>query len=344
MMTIKKNNPGLDPQTIFSVANRFAPMLSMEGKMQLQQANSQIHMMTAQAAEERAQTGSRGEDRRGETAAGTNAGGAAAIDLKQAQAEAARARAAATERKAKLATGQGSGAGGGYSKDDLTFLAEQAIAGDLSVYQNAGRGAASNRSIRKEVIRLRRGSGGTGADQAASNAEYQGIRAGERTAGTAAANIGMAKNEASQMANLVLEASKKVPRTESMDLNKLLLAGEKRTGNPEVVAYGAALNSFINTYARAINPKGAPTEGDKKHAREMISDGMSSGQIDSVIAQLQKEMDAASKAPGAVRKEMRKAVTGKDPDAPKPTAQDIAYAKANPKSRAQFVAHFGMEP
>ena len=330
MMTIKKNNPGLDAQTIFGVASKFEPMLNMEGKMQLAQAQNQVRLLQAEAAETRAGTGVRGETRRGETAAGTNAAGAEKIDLEKAQAEAARAR-AEKDRRLKSLAGGGSGAGGGYTDSELTFLAQQALAGDTSVFQNAGRGAQGNRNviaIRKKMIELSGDQGGTGADAAAKNAEYGGVKSGQRALGTAAANIGMAKNEASQMADLVLDASAKVPRTESTDINKLLLAGEKRTGDPAVVAYGAALNSFINAYARAVNPKGAPTVQDKNHAREMLSDSMSKGQVQAAIAQLKKEMDAAAKAPGAVRNEMRSAVTGGGNSDDKAA---IAWAKANPK-------------
>lgn len=314
----KLHSQGMDGETAFRVAQRFEPILSQEGKMQLLMAQNEVRRLQADAAMQRADTGARGEDRRGATASGDNAMGASIVRKNETQSDANEARAALQRRKASLAGGKGSGEGGGYSDSDLTFLAQQALAGDTSVFQNAGRGAAGNRNviaIRKKMIELATGQGNTGADAAATNAEYGGIRSGQRALGTAAANIGMAKSEATKMADLVTDASAKVPRSQFIPVNKALLAAEKGTGDPNVVQFGAAMNSFINAYARAVNPKGAPTVQDKNHAREMLETAQSHDQVVAVIAQLKKEMSAAQDAPGAVRSEMRSAVTGKKSDA-----------------------------
>jgi len=90
------------------------------------------------------------------------------------------------------------------------------------------------------------------------------------------------------------------------------LAVEQGTGDENVVRFGIAVNSLINIYARAINPVGQVTVSDKDHARELLSTAWSKGQFRNGIDQLQLEMNAAYKAPGAVRKELRNAVTGKE--------------------------------
>lgn len=158
---------------------------------------------------------------------------------------------------------------------------------------------------------------GTANDQIANNAAVQGLKAGARAAGTRAANFGLAKSEAYEMADLVTQASVKNPRTSFMPINKALNAFKTNTGDVEVRQFGAALNSFINAYARAVSPVGVPTVSDKDHAREMLSTADSHEQVVGIIAQLKKEMEAAGNAPKVVQSQQREAALnlGKDRDA-----------------------------
>jgi hypothetical protein len=147
-------------------------------------------------------------------------------------------------------------------------------------------------------------------DMMASKAEYGGAKAGSRTVGQRAANFGLAKEEAYEMADLVTQTSADVSRTSFMPINRAIVSYEKNTGDPKVVQFGAAINSFINGYARAISPTGAPTVSDKNHAREMLEAAQSHQQVVATIDQLKKEMVAAGNAPGKVRDAQRAAVTG----------------------------------
>lgn len=202
--------------------------------------------------------------------------------------------------------------------ETLNFMARQALKGDTSVFQNIGRGAQGSRNIgllRNEMQRIAKDEGISPEELAVRNAEYFGVKAGERTLGTRTANMGMAVNEANQMADLVTQASAKVPRTRFQPANKAIVAYEKNTGDTSVREFGAALNSFINAYARAISPTGVSTVNDKEHAREMLSTADSHDQVKAIIGQLRKEMEAARKAPGATRQEFRDAVMGNKPEA-----------------------------
>lgn len=213
----------------------------------------------------------------------------------------------------------------------LIFMAQQALAGDKSVYTNIGRGAqgAENlAALRQEVMRQASARGLGGSDLAALNAEFAGLQAGERTLGNRTANIEMAANEARNLMPLVLEASARVPRTQYPSLNALLLAADQGTGGENVVTFGVAVNGLINTYARAISPTGVPTVSDKDHARELLSKAWSAGQVKAAVAQMDKEIVAAQKSPGQVRGAFRSAISGKDTGhAPYP---DAASVKINP--------------
>lgn len=210
------------------------------------------------------------------------------------------------------------GAGGDtdLAKDPETrrFMAEQYWAGDSSVMQNLGRGrqgAANITALRKEIVAVGKEQGKSAKDLAAAQAEFQGMKAGERTLGTRTANVEMAVTEAQNMADIVLDTSSKFPRSEFMPINKVLKSFEDNTGSTQSRQFGAAINSFINGYARAISPSGTPTVSDKDHAREILSTADSHEQVVALMGVLKREMAAAQKAPGQVRDSMRSGFTGK---------------------------------
>ena len=63
---------------------------------------------------------------------------------------------------------------------------------------------------------------------------------------------------------------------------------ENNTGDPEARQFGAALNSFINAYARAVSPIGTPTVSDKDHARSMLSTADSHEALVAIMNQLKR--------------------------------------------------------
>lgn len=206
-----------------------------------------------------------------------------------------------------------------FSPEDLKFLAEQARAGDTSVYQNLGRGAQGAKNIialRREVMRQEREAGGTGADIAAANAGFQGEKAAARTGATRAANIGMAVAEAQKTFPLVRQASAALPRTQFVPANRAIQAAQSNTGDPRVVALGTALNTSINAYARAISPTGTPTVADKEHARELLSTASTPEQLDAVLTMMEKEMAAARQAPTEVQAQQKARISGRGEGAP----------------------------
>jgi hypothetical protein len=191
-----------------------------------------------------------------------------------------------------------------------TFIADQVLHGDPSGMQGMGRNPIAQAEVKAEVARLAKERNITGGQLAAINAEYFGSKAGERTLGTRSANIEMAITEAQNVAPLALEASSAVDRTKYPDLNAIILSGQKRTGDPNVVKLGVATNSLINVYSRAIAPTGVATVSDKEHAREILSAAWSHGQYAAAVDMMMKEMEAARKSPGQVRGALRSAITG----------------------------------
>lgn len=205
---------------------------------------------------------------------------------------------------------------GTLSPDALTLAVDQYLAGDSTAAQGYARNAAMKAQFMNRLAQRAKERGMTGADVASRVAEFQGIKAGERSLGTRQALVDMAVTEAQNMAPLALTASKNVKRTDYPTLNKVILSAEKGIGDENVVRLGIAVNSLINIYARAINPTGVPTQSDKEHARELLSSAWSKGQMEAGVDQLMKEMAAAKASPGMVREDMRGAVTGRGKESP----------------------------
>lgn len=195
--------------------------------------------------------------------------------------------------------------------DDATlgFMADQYMAGDTSVLTNLGRGAQGAQNVvalRKEIARRNAERGQAGADQAGRNAEFFGTKAGHRTLGTRSANIELAATEFQQVLPVVERASAAVNRTQYPDLNKIIQAYNEKTGDPNIVAFGGAVNTLVNLYARAISPTGQPTVSDKDHAREILQKSWSAGQFNAAVGMMKQEIDAALASPEKVREEMRR--------------------------------------
>ena len=248
--------------------------------------------------------------------------------------------------RAKGGAGKGTGVSGGaaakpvsdkfakdpeYAKQVDTWAELVAKGGDLPAgFARANKGMYADILARAPLLAA---SGATG--MMADRAAYTGMKAGSRAVETRAANFGLAKSEAYEMADLVTEASASVPRTSFIPVNKALNSFNTNSGDVKVRQFGASINSFINAYARAVSPIGTPTVSDKNHARDMLSAADSHEQVVGIIAQLKKEMVAAGNAPRAVRGEQSEAVRGLGGGAPKaPTPQDqaaIEWAKSNPR-------------
>jgi hypothetical protein len=221
----------------------------------------------------------------------------------------ARERSVAVQEKKADAGISGKGA---LSEDALNMAADQYLAGDSTAAQGYARNAQMKSQLTNKIAERAKSKGMSGEDVAAKVAEFQGIKAGERSAGTRTAQVGMAVNEAQRMIPLALDASEKASRSGIKSFNDIQQAVQKGTASPDLRKFVAANNSLVNVYSRAVSPTGTPTVSDKDHAREVLSTGFSKGDYKAAVDQLQKEMEAAQASPGDVRKEFRKAVTGKE--------------------------------
>lgn len=218
--------------------------------------------------------------------------------------------------------------------DDKTAgaMAAQYLAGDKSVMQNLGRGAQGAANIvklRTEIYNQAAAAGLDGKTIVNNFNEQAGNLAGQRSIGTRAANISLAANEANNMIPIALDASAKVPRGEWMPWNKMVQAYQTGTSSPELARFVAATNSLVNSYVRAVSPSGVPTDSMREHAYSMLNSAQSPQAYQAVTSIMQDEMNAAMKAPGQVRKELRH----EDTPAAEPAKPDQGAIEAEMKRR-----------
>ena len=213
-------------------------------------------------------------------------------------------------RKEFLPAPSGGGGGGAgvepsLSPATLRSMARQYWAGDRTVFQNLGRGAqgaANIVALREMVTTIGDEMGKTPEELARVVAQFEGVKSGFRSIGNRSARVLMGATEAGLMADIVLETSEAVDRTEYPDLNAIAQAVRKGTGDAAIARFNAALNSFVNVYSNAITTSASgATVSDKEHAREMLNTAFTKGQIEGTIDIMLREIEAAKASPKHVK-------------------------------------------
>lgn len=208
--------------------------------------------------------------------------------------------------------------GGGLTGKAVDQITDQVITGDTSGL--TGLSKADKAKVRNRMADVAEIRGLSGADIAAKNAEFFGIRAGERALGTRQAQIDTAAVEAQKIAPIVREASKKVPRGGFVPWTKLFQIAEAGSSNKELLAFAQAAKSYANIYTRATVP-GASGVSDRESAVEHLPIFTDDASFEAVMDIMDKEIAAAKASPREVRQGLAESITGRDP-------QPIAPASA----------------
>lgn len=186
---------------------------------------------------------------------------------------------------------------------DIDYLAKQVIAGDKSVMSGYSRAPQVRMKIQQAVTRIARDElHYTPEHLAVMGAEFKGMEAAQRTAGTREAQLGFAVSELANFVPLASAASDKVPRSGFKPINQLIQSGENQW-SPEQAAFVAANRSVINAFAQVAS-RGVPTVHSTEEAEKMLNTAQSHDAYKAVLKQLQLEARAAQNAPKDVRKDL----------------------------------------
>lgn len=199
--------------------------------------------------------------------------------------------------------------GAKFSEEDADWLAGQYLAGDKSVMVGLGRGAQGPQNIimvRHAIAQQAKDQGMKPADVAARLAEYTGFVSEQRSLGTQQANVEMASSEAQQMIANARQASDDtaIARAHTLGWNKVSQWTDKQLQddeNPKLASLAAATTAVINTWARAINPKGVATVADKEHGYELLNKAQDKATFDAVLDRFQQETEASLAAPASAK-------------------------------------------
>jgi len=222
--------------------------------------------------------------------------------------------------------------------DDATLngLADQALAGDKSVFTGLGRGnqGASNiAALRQRINQKMIDKGMSGADIAAMNAQFMGQLAGARAVGTRGANVELAGSGFENIVPIAQAASDRVSRSGFLPFGKAEIMFNEQTNNPDLSTFAAANNGLVNTYARAISPTGIPSVRDKDHAYQILSMAKNKPAYDAAVATLQKEIQAEIQAPKHVREMQHQEISGRSQSSGIPSQDAIAAEIARRQGR-----------
>ncbi len=223
---------------------------------------------------------------------------------------------AADERWAARGAGRGGSGGSGEASldsDTLDIMADQALRGDRSVFQNIGRGAQGSANLvalRGRITQKAKERGISGADLASITADYGGLVAGLRTSANISARVENAISEARELAPLAITAGRDVARAGILPFGKAQVMFDTQTNDPALKKFAAANVGFVQAYAGAMARGQKPTVHDKEHAEKLISEATSQKAYEAVMKQLMLEMDAASRAPQKVREHLRSEIGG----------------------------------
>jgi hypothetical protein len=149
-------------------------------------------------------------------------------------------------------------------------------------------------------------------------AEYAGERHAMVVAGGRAAPLGFGINEVLKAAPQVIETAKAVSPTQFPDVNQMKNWLNEKTGDPNIVAFRDALNSYLNVYAATVSRSGRLTDSQQNHAYALLRDSFNQGQIDRGVEQLNYEMELMKSAIAPTMEEMGQ--LGQPPATRKPEA------------------------
>lgn len=209
-----------------------------------------------------------------------------------------------TAAKQKLAPGSS------IDADTADFLADRLRVGDNKALTGLGHGLQGSNNILEVQRRAaaREASGVPIMDSARSvqsnTAANAGLIAAERTQAQIMAKLTVYGRSAYNAADLALEASKEFPRTSFPKVNAAIASYRSNTGDPGIKAFGQAVTTLANEYARAVGG-GHGTVHQQEQAERRLSETQSPEQFAATVAMMKREIVQAEHAMPAARQQIR---------------------------------------
>jgi hypothetical protein len=135
-------------------------------------------------------------------------------------------------------------------------------------------------------------------------AQFEGLKTAERTQAQIMSKLSVYGRTAFRATDIALRLSEEVPRTNWQPINKVINAAKTKTGDPKIVAFGQALQTLSNEYARAIGG-GHGTVHMQEQAERRLNEAQSKDQLKAIIAVMRQEILAEESAMPEARQHIR---------------------------------------
>lgn len=203
---------------------------------------------------------------------------------------------------------QGAQTAGGMTPAGIDYVADiYRRTGQLPALGMGKAAAQARETIINRAQQLDAAQGRTGGDAVAAFADYQGQRAGQRTAGTREAQAGMAVNELTNLIPVAKQAFAGVARTGFVPADQLLNAYQNGTNDPALNQAAVAVNDVVNAHARAINPNGQVTDAGRAQGYQLLNTAKDQTAFNAILDQMMVGAHAALRSPGQTRAQMHAA-------------------------------------
>jgi hypothetical protein len=206
-----------------------------------------------------------------------------------------------------------------FDNDTIKVMADAIQSGNPNVLTNLGAGAQKAENVAKvwnEIAHRVVANGGTGADLNAARANFTAQMGAAKSQAIRAANVEANIEEARQTFPLALEASKAVPRTQFVPLNRAMQMVQAGTSSPELKKFVTANAGVVTAYSQAMARAGVATVDGRHAAESLLSTADSQEAYQAVLGQMEKEMHAAAIAPETVRQGILSRISGRPAPAP----------------------------
>lgn len=200
--------------------------------------------------------------------------------------------------------------GSNIDPDTADFLADRLRVGDSRALTGLGHGLQGSNNIlevqRRAAARSAQGIPimDSARDMQSNTAANAGLVAAERTQAQIMAKLSVYGRSAYNAADLALEASKEFPRTSFPKVNAAIAAYKSNTGDPGIKAFGQAVTTLANEYARAVGG-GHGTVHQQEQAERRLSELQSPEQFAATVAMMKREIVQAEHAMPAARQQIR---------------------------------------
>lgn len=171
----------------------------------------------------------------------------------------------------------------------VSSLAARAMAGDKTWKQGLSKEPGLIKAVETEVAK-----GGNPDDVARRILQNQANQIGrsqeQRTLGTASANNTLYGNVASNTLGSLITASRELPRSSWVPINKLVQMGEGAISDPRLARFRTAVMTTANDYAKATTPTGQPTDSQRNHAYEVLNTATGPEAVEAIADMMHQEI------------------------------------------------------